>query len=341
MGRYLTNNHDCSVLRPYLTVPIKMPHPTFKSGSDVEDVVFDDILATRNFVADDLMVGVSVLTGRATSGAVRTGVVTEIIPGVGIRFDNPVQNGIFWSEMWQHLGDCECPVCCEHIPVVAARLAAVEEARLTDAPPPPAPLRRSDSGSDYSMCGFPDCEFWVRSGYEPLFVGTSADYTGHSGSYLAEAWSRNEAMAIINDVDPETLPRADRQAWERQRAALQDADDIYPAQEWGGSDGERPMERPSFMEPPGSPPRTPRPVICPDAPARLRSRRGAVSPVPPLPPLEAEEEADLEIELEPDIWHTTVTARIPLWHLFVALLVLSAYLFLVVFQLESCKKCLR
>lgn len=318
-----------------------MPHPTFKSGSDVEDVVFDDILATRNFVADDLMVGVSVLTGRATSGAVRTGVVTEVIPGVGIRFDNPVQNGIFWSEMWQHLGDCECPVCCEHIPVVAARVLEAEVARLTDAPPPPVPIRRTDSGSDYGMCGFPDCEFWVRSGYEPLFVATSADYTGHSGSYLAEPWSRNEAMAIINDVDPEELTRADRQAWERQRAALQDADEIYPAQEWGGSDGE---ERPSFMEPPGSPTRTPRPVVCPDAPARLRQRRGAVSPVPPLPPLEAEEEepeADLEVELEPDIWNTTVTARIPLWHLFVALLVLSAYLFLVVFQLESCKKCLR
>jgi hypothetical protein len=63
-----------------------------------------------------------------------------------------------------------------------------------------------------------------------------------------------------------------------------------------------------------------------------------------LPPLEAEEEepeADLEVELEPDIWNTTVTARIPLWHLFIALLVISAYLFLVVFQLESCKKCLR
>lgn len=321
-----------------------MPHPTFKSGSDVEDVVFDDIMASRNFVADDLMAGVSVLTGRVTSGAVRTGVVTEVIPGVGIRFDNPVQNGIFWSEMWQHLGDCDCSVCSEHIPVVAARVMEAEIARLTNAPPPPVPLRRSDSGSDYGLCGFPDCDFWVRSGYEPLFVATSADYGGTS--YLAEQWSRNEAMSVIRDVDPETLSRLERQAWTCQYDALQDADDIYPAQEWGG---ERPMERPSFMEPPGSPPRlsTPRPTVCPDAPARLRlrsrllSRRGAVSPVPF--PAEMEEAADLEVDLSDtaDIWHTTITARIPLWHLFIALLVLSAYLFLVVFQLESCKKCLR
>lgn len=319
-----------------------MPHPTFKTGADAEEVVFDDVLATRNFVADDLMTGVSVLTGMTTSGAVRTGVVTEVLTGVGIRFDNPVQNGVFWHSMWQHLGDCECPVCCEHLPTVRARMEAVTAAAAEGEAPPPVPIRRTDSGSDYGVLGFPDCEFWERSGYEPLFVATSADY-GADGSYLAAAWSRDEAMEAIDSADRDSLTGATLRAWERQREALADAADIYPetadgmeppSTEWGG------VDRPDFLEP-ATPPRTPRPVICPDAPSRLQERRGAVSPVPFARLEQLDARNVLSVDDVEDIWHASVKVRVPVWHLAVALGAVAVYLFMIVFQLEQCKKCLR
>ena len=346
-------------------------HPTFKfPGSD--DVVFDDVLASRDFVADDLMVGVSVLTGFTTSGAIRTGVMTEMLPGVGIRFDNPDQNGIFWREMWQHLGDCECVICCEHMPRTMARLAAIRSSTEVDDMPqpngsgavadsfpplaewgqnlsdelrgPPAPqLRRTDSGSDYGHNGYPDCEFWERSGYDPLFIATAADYNGHGPDY-----PRVYVANIMSQADKSLMDAATLRAWDRQWDDLVEAqadeelrgemDDQYEVMGWGGTG------RPSFLEPPLSPPRvTLRPVICPDAPVRSRRNsnrrdRGSVSPIQPVgfDSVDADNKED-----NPSFWSSAITVRAPLWHLGATLMAVSVYMFMVVWQLEECKKCLR
>lgn len=340
-------------------------HPTFKfPGSD--DVVFDDVLASRDFVADDLMVGVSVLTGFTTSGAIRTGVMTEMLPGVGIRFDNPDQNGIFWREMWQHLGDCECVICCEHMPHVLARIKKGEAALVDgDFPPlaewgqnlsdelrgPPAPqLRRTDSGSDYGHNGYPDCEFWERSGYDPLFIAMASDYNGYSPDY-----PRVYVANIMSQADKSLMDAATLRAWDRQWDDLVEAqaqeemrgelDEQYEVMGWGGTG------RPSFLEPqpsdsfpPLSPPRTARPTICPDAPVRSRRNsnrrdRGGISPIQPVGFDSVD--ADNKEEDNPSFCSSAITVRAPLWQIGSALMAVSVYMFMVVWQLEQCKKCLR
>jgi len=329
-------------------------HPTFKFPGS-EDVVLEDILALSSFVADDLMVGVSVLTGITTSGAIRTGVMTEMLPGIGIRFDNPDQNGIFWRSMWQHLGDCECVICCEHLPRTMtrtmARLAASTEVASDDFPPAPQ-LRRTDSGSDYGHNGYPDCEFWERSGYDPLFIAMAADYNGHGPDY-----PRVYVANIMSEADKSLMDAATLRAWDRQWDDLVEAqadeemrgemDDQYEVMGWGGTG------RPSFLEPqpsgskavcdsfPLSPPRvTLRPSICPDAPSRLRHRRdrdrGGISPIQPV----GFDSVDNKEE-DPSFWSSAITVRAPLWHLGATLMAVSVYMFMVVWQLEQCKKCLR
>ena len=324
-------------------------HPVFKfPGSD--DVVFDDVLGTRDFVADDLMVGVSVLTGFTTSGAIRTGVMTEMLPGIGIRFDNPDQNGIFWRSMWQHLGDCECAVCSEHMPRTMARLAAIRTATSDDDIPPCPQLRRTDSGSDYGHNGYPDCEFWERSGYEPLFIATAADYNGgplHPRVYVAD---------LMTQADKSLMDAATLRAWDRQWDDLVEAQVAEEIEGWGGAGS---PGRASFMEPqpggcfPLSPPRvTARPAICPDAPARnvrLRHRHCAVSPIQP-PGFDSvddsedkpnEDKPNEDKPEDPSFWTEAITVRVPLWQLGAGLLAVAVYMFMVVWQLEACKKCLR
>jgi hypothetical protein len=329
-------------------------HPVFKfPGSD--DVVFDDVLGTRDFVADDLMVGVSVLTGFTTSGAIRTGVMTEMLPGIGIRFDNPDQNGIFWREMWQHLGDCECAICCEHMPRTMARLAAIRTATSDDDIPPCPQLRRTDSGSDYGFNGYPDCEFWERSGYEPQFIATAADYNGgplHPRVYVAD---------LMTQADKSLMDAATLRAWDRQWDDLVEAQVAEEIEGWGGAGS---PGRASFMEPqpsgcfPLSPPRaTARPAICPDAPARnvrLRHRHCAVSPIQP-PGFDSvddsedkpnedkpnEDKPNEDKPEDPSFWTEAVTVRMPIWQLGAGLLAVAVYMFMVVWQLEACKKCLR
>jgi hypothetical protein len=316
-----------SYLRQYSVQTVNMStlHPFFACPG-CEVVVLDDILAlpSSKFVADDLMVGVSVLTGRTTSGYIRSGVVTEVIPGIGVRFDNPDQNGIFWRDMWQHLGDCECTVCVEHRPQVYAYLNQGAAAIDSELPPPGPPLRRTDSGSDYSFNGYPDCEFWERSGYAPLFIATATDYNG--GCFLVNQWTRGEVAQALREVDVTTLDGPARRAYERQQQELQDATELVP--EWGG------CGVPSFMEQPLTPPRTLRlPPVCPGAPARLRQRRGAIPFMHEL-----DEVADDDTSFQKFL-RAPVRLRVPMWSLGAGLLGVCVYMLMVVFQLESCRSC--
>lgn len=324
-------------------------HPVFKFPGS-EDVVLEDILAIRDFVADDLMVGVSVLTGLTTSGAIRTGVMTEMLPGIGVRFDNPDQNGIFWRSMWQHLGDCECAICCEHMPRTMTRLAAIRTAtEVADSFPPAPALRRTDSGSDYGHNGYPDCEFWERSGYEPLFIATAADYNGYS----SPGYPRVYVADLMTQADKSLMDAATLRAWERQWDDLVEAqadeelcgemDDQYEVMGWGGTG------RPSFLEPqpsgskavcdslPLSPPRTARPVICPDAPVRNRRDRGGISPIQPVGFDSVDNKEGKPNETDPSFWSSAITVRAPLWQIGAAMMAVSVYMFMVVWQLESCR----
>ena len=98
----------------------------------------------------------------------------------------------------------------------------------------PIALRRTDSGADYGMPGYPDCEFWERHGIEPVFVATADMYDGSPTSYppaLAE---------LLEEHHPEEDSAAGR-AWKRQ------------------------VRPPVVQTPPASPKAAP---VCPGAPER-------------------------------------------------------------------------
>jgi hypothetical protein len=154
------------------------------------------------FDLEDVVVGRSVMSGMTTSGKIATGVVSRVIRGCGFAFDSPYQNGIFWQQMWLH--DDDCPV--------AARLVAAEAV-------PKGTLRRTDSGCDYGMFGYPDCAFWERAGVEPLFVATERHY-GPYGDPSAEDRDRR-VRDELRRREPTEAEGAYRRAWERQSRSAQ------------------------------------------------------------------------------------------------------------------------
>lgn len=209
------------------------------------------------FELEDVVVGRSVMSGMTTSGRIATGVVSRIIRGCGFAFESPYQNGIFWSQMWLH--DDDCPV--------AARVAANVV--------PPGTLRRTDSGCDYGMFGYPDCAFWERAGVDPLFLVTEKQY-GPYGDPTVEDRDRRVQDELLRR-EPTESEGAYRRAWERQMG-------WFPAV---GAPAPVSPGRAPFMEPlptpsrPATPPVTavtevapvtpdrPTRPVEPDAPARL------------------------------------------------------------------------
>jgi hypothetical protein len=253
-----------------------------------------DVRATPTFDLEDVVVGQSVMSGMTTSGKIATGVVSRVIRGCGFAFDSPYQNGIIWQQMWLH--DDDCPV--------AARLAAEEAA-------PKGTLRRTDSGCDYGMFGYPDCAFWERAGVEPLFVATEHHY-GPLGDPSAEVRDRRVRDELRRrEPTEEEGGGAYRRAWERQSRAVAAvaavAEEATPA-----SPGRGPFQEPLLIRSrPSSPPlRSPPPVVaCDEAaiatPPRLTravtpdapQRRG-LEEAPARPALSAESERRVAAALE-------------------------------------------
>ena len=154
---------------------------------------------------------------------------------------------------------------------------------------------------------------------------------------------------LMTHADKSLMDAATLRAWDRQWDDLVEAQVAEEIEGWGGAGS---PGRASFMEPPPSgsfpltPPRvTARPAICPDAPARnVRHRRGAVSPIQP-PGFDSVDDEDKPNEdkpnEDPSFWTEAITVRVPIWQLGAGLLAVAVYMFMVVWQLEACKKCLR
>ena len=142
----------------------------------------------------DIVIGETVLQGRTTTGSLVTGIVKRIVPGVGFE----VGGGAFlWREF--ALGK-QAPT---NLSVTDESVAATAAAATA------------------AVQGYPDCDFWVAQGVEPLFV-VSETVTrsllnecrdvaeGLGGAYLA-AWKRQFAtVAEDSDVvvveSPTTIP---------------------------------------------------------------------------------------------------------------------------------------
>ena len=196
------------------------------------DITTTDKMTTA-FKLEDIKIGSTVMAGRATSGRQAQGTVTAVIPGVCIHVDNGVQPSALWGDF----------------AIVAQETEAEAEAEVEEGELPPAPaLRRTDSGADYGMPGYPDCEFWEAQGIEPVFVATADRYRDGNGT----------ASALLEEHHPEEDSAAGR-AWKRQLASV----------------------RPAVTTPPQSPKAAP---VCPGAPSRLNLPR-PVDELPRVPAL--------------------------------------------------------
>ena len=93
----------------------------------------------------DIVIGETVLQGRTTTGSLVTGIVKRIVPGVGFE----VGGGAF---LWREF---------------ALGKEAPTNLSLTESQGPlPVP----------GIQGYPDCDFWVEQGVEPLFVATASNF---------------------------------------------------------------------------------------------------------------------------------------------------------------------
>jgi hypothetical protein len=177
-------------------------------GSRTLTKSLDAIMATQDFRIDNMVEGLTVLSGINTSRKINTGVLTRVIPGVGFAVDNPIQPSILWKQIWLHLGDCSCSICTEHLPVI-------QREGLPDA----LALRRTDSGADYGFDGHPDCDLWERNGMDPLYVALNIHYSVYQSDDVVTPWNRSRLRRCLEygrNTPEVEAGGAYLRAWQRQ-----------------------------------------------------------------------------------------------------------------------------
>jgi len=163
--------------------------------------VTSDHAGSTDFQISAVKVGRSRMRGWSTAGHMVSGVVQAVLPGMAFRVDTGAQISYLWRELV--LLDEEAS---------AAEAEAEADAMEIDGPPPSTPIRRTDSGADYGMNGFPDCEFWESRDVVPLFLATPADYAGDTP--LTPQQMIHELNACRKTA--EALGGANWRAWKRQ-----------------------------------------------------------------------------------------------------------------------------
>ena len=149
----------------------------------------------------DIVIGETVLQGRTTTGSLVTGIVKRIVPGVGFE----VGGGAFlWREF--SLDHIEAPT----------NLSLTEE---TSQGPLPVP----------GIQGYPDCDFWVAQGVEPLFVATASNFFD-----WALPIPIAELRTLLNECRDvaEGLGGAYLEAWKRQFATTEPSTIKVEGGEW-------------------------------------------------------------------------------------------------------------
>ncbi len=174
----------------------------------------DGTEATDTFLLSDLTMGESVLAGWTTSGKWAYGVVTGYEEGKFFRFDGPNEGSLLWN----------------HLLLLRGPMADAAQKRYTcrftpqeDGSSPRAPMKRTDSGSNYGFTGYPDIAFWKRSGCRLYWEVTAEDYSGREPDW---EWLPDRIRRLgerLKEDDAVALPRlteADREAIEQQSQEL-------------------------------------------------------------------------------------------------------------------------
>lgn len=160
--------------------PLRVVKPTYSVGAVADPVekIGDEHLiishffettdgdgneASDTFLLSDIVLGESVLAGYTTRGCFELGVVTGYKKGWYFSFDGSNEGSKMWNGLLLLRGPLADAAC--------ARYKIYADYSTDDDGPAP-PLKRTDTGANYGFTGYPDLEFWKRSGEEPwMYVG--------------------------------------------------------------------------------------------------------------------------------------------------------------------------
>ncbi len=171
-----------------------------------------------------LVINKTVLRGTSTAGWLTKGTLRKVLPGMCFQVDQGPGTQI--SYLWRHLTvvDEEPSPAESLIEIVVDSMTL--SIPLSGPPPPyfpePPQLRRTDSGADYGIEGYPDCAFWSALGIPTFFVVPTCQYRG--ACIPAEP-------AIMRALLLEARPKANEdggmylETWTRQMA---DIDRLFP-----------------------------------------------------------------------------------------------------------------
>jgi hypothetical protein len=203
------------------TTTDKMTHPVFNVAGEPE-VTLTHVRGRQDFRLDDVVVGSSWMAGLTTAGRVAVGCVKGVDMGEGFVIR---QRGGQRSKLWREFWLLEAPP--ERLASSASGEELPDSDDETDAEPrdgaegplslsrggSPAvllrqqPFRRTDSGLDYRLSGYPDCVWWANNWTPALFV------------VPAVPASPDEILTLLTDaMDAGDVPASGpfREAWEKQ-----------------------------------------------------------------------------------------------------------------------------
>lgn len=142
---------------------------TPEARGDEDEVTLTDVQGRQDFRLDDVKVGSSWMAGVTTAGRVAVGRVVQVDMGEGFVIRQRSSGGQL-SKLWQQLWLLETPAADsdDEMP---------EEESPARGGRPAVLLRRTDSGLDYRMPGYPDCAWWADNGVTALFIVPAAPST--------------------------------------------------------------------------------------------------------------------------------------------------------------------
>jgi hypothetical protein len=195
----------------------KMMNPVFHdvigvAGGQESEVTLSHVRGTRDFRFGDVVVGRSWMAGLTTAGRVAVGCVKGVDIGEGFVIrQRGGQRSKLWREFWL----------LEAAPERLASSATGEELPDSDTEDDgPLALRRTDSGLDYRLPGYPDCAWWADNWLPCLFVVPAPPATPDDILRL-----------LVSALDCGEVPASGpfREAWNRQMESCHAARDAETA----------------------------------------------------------------------------------------------------------------
>lgn len=192
-----------------------------------------DIEVSTDFTLSDLVAGKCVVAGHTTRGAWEMGVYIGASKGRYLNFDGSQQGSLLWRNLCLIRGSLADEMVERQKKrdlwslKIQAKLDAMRAAGentdgcgtpdVSDSEDclPPGPMKRTDSGTSYGFTGYPDVEFWARSGIVADAFVPPHVYNGYDAPEDPE-WYRDSILQLRQmnhaDISPAMQAAINKQA---------------------------------------------------------------------------------------------------------------------------------